>query len=372
MKKRDFLKRILSIMLILVITLLAGCGSKSVSDLSSGDVAEKDSSSDSNNNVVIRVGTQPTTVGTPLDYAMQKGWFDEAGIKIERVLFPTGAPINEAIAAEQLDIALNGLATVYAVAAGDVTWIGEINSASGLNVYVRPDNPILEHKGEIKELENVYGSSDTVKGIEILGPLGTAAQFNAITWTGHFGVSANDYKMLSMDYGPATQAFLAGEGDAIASSPPYTYQLAEAGMVPVAAMEEVSGITLMDGICVRNKYLESNRDDVKKFMGIIYKAQEELGNDDTLVFDTCLKYYNDNGREYDDAKMNNEIKERDFVDEEIMSDPDYRFGSVIVGMGDFYVKDGKIDPADAPNIKKGLDPTILEEIYGFDIKVYGE
>jgi ABC-type nitrate/sulfonate/bicarbonate transport system substrate-binding protein len=34
-----------------------------------------------------------------------------------------------------------------------------------------------------------------------------------------FGLTASDYKMLSMDHGPAAQAFLSGEGDAIASSP---------------------------------------------------------------------------------------------------------------------------------------------------------
>jgi NitT/TauT family transport system substrate-binding protein len=86
-------------------------------------------------------------MGTPLDYAMKKGWIEEAGLKIERILFPTGAPINEALAAEQIDFSLNGLATVYAVAAGDVTWIGEINTASGLAVYVRPDSPVVKEKG---------------------------------------------------------------------------------------------------------------------------------------------------------------------------------------------------------------------------------
>lgn len=362
------LKRVVAGGLVVLSVLLTGCGAKPTNG-SGGSSAGADGSG-SGKTVKIRVGTQPTTMGTPLDYAMKKGWFEGSGIEVERILFPTGAPINEALAAKQLDIALNGLATVYAVAAGDVTWIGEINTASGLNVYVRPDNPILEHKGEISGLDNVYGSVDTLKGLTILGPLGTSAQFNAITWMEQFGLTANDYQMLSMDHGPACQAFLAGEGDAIASSAPYTYTLQEKGMIPVASLEDVSGITLADGVCVRNDYLTENRDVVKTFMEIIYRAQEELGNDDKVAYDACFTYYNENGREYDETSMNQEIAERDFINKEIMSDPDYRFGAVIIGMGNFYIKDGKIDPADQENIEKGLDPSILEEIYGITIPVY--
>lgn len=318
----------------------------------------------------IRIGTQPTTMGTPLDYAMKKGWIEEAGLKIERILFPTGAPINEALAAEQLDVALNGLATVYAVAAGDVTWIGEINTASGLGVYVRPDSPVLKEKGNVEGYPNIYGSAETLKGLTILGPLGTSSQFNVITWMGKFGLKSSDYKMLSMDHGPAAQAFFAGEGDAIASSPPYTYQLADKGMVLVATLEDTSGISLIDGVCVRKKFLAERRDDVKKLMEVIYRAQEDLANDDKLFYDVCMEYYNENGREYDDVKMNNEIRERDFIGKDFMTAPDYRFGAVLFGMGRFYVDDGKIPPENYPNIAKGVDPSILEEIYGIKLKVY--
>ena len=379
MKKTNFARLLAGILAFTLLLLFAGCSKPAASP--SNSVSSSGSSSSGPEtpdppkpieNVTIRVGTQPSTVGTPLDYALKNNLFDGTGITVERILFPTGAPINEAIAAEQLDIALNGLATVYAVAAGDVIWIGEINSASGLNIYVRPDSPILEHKGELADYPNTCGSADTMKGLTIVGPLGTSAQFNAITWMGCFGLSATDYQMLHMDHGPAYQAFISGEGDAIASSPPYTYELDKAGMIPVAPLEEVSGITLMDGVCVRKEYLEENRSAVKAFMEVIYEVQEILGNDDKIVYDVCMEYYNENGRETDDNAMNSEILERDFVDKEIMSDPDYRFGSVIIGMGNFYVDDGKIDPADQPNLVAGLDPTILEEIYGLDIKIYGE
>jgi sulfonate transport system substrate-binding protein len=318
----------------------------------------------------IRVGTMPSTVGTPLDYAMKKGWFEEAGLKVERIMFPTGAPINEALAAEQLDVALSGLASVYAVASGDVTWIGEINTASGLGVYVRPDSPILKEKGNIEGCPNVYGSAETLSGLTVLGPLGTSSQFNVVTWMELFGLKSSDYKMLSMDFGPATQAFLAGEGDAIAACPPYTYQIQDAGMINAAPLEETSGITLIDGILARKDFLDKRRDDVKKLLEVIYRAQEDLASDDQIFYDACMEYYNEHGRTYDDEQMRNEIKERDFVNKEYMTRPNYRFGAVLFGMGRFYVEDGKIPPENYENIAKGVDPSLLEEIYNIKIQIY--
>lgn len=61
----------------------------------------------------IRVGTQPTTIGVPAQYALEKGYFKEEGLDVDLVLFPTGAPLNEAIAAGELDVAANGLASVF-------------------------------------------------------------------------------------------------------------------------------------------------------------------------------------------------------------------------------------------------------------------
>ncbi len=368
----------LTLVLALAVTILAACTPPPATTQAPTTAAPKETAAGETtpaetkyqSNVTIRIGTQPTTMGTPLDYAMKKGWIEEAGLKIERILFPTGAPINEALAAKQIDFSLNGLATVYAVAAGDVSWIGEINTASGLGVYVRPDNPIVKVKGNVEGYPNIYGSAETLKGLTVLGPLGTSSQFNVITWMNHFGLTASDYKMLSMDHGPAAQAFLAGEGDAIASSPPYTYQLEDAGMIKVATLEDTSGITLVDGVCVRKEFLAEHREDVKRLMEVIYRAQEDLASDDKLFFDVCMEYYNENGREYDATKMNNEIKERDFIGKDFMTKPDYKFGAVLFGMGKFYVDDGKIPAEDYPNIAAGIDPSILEEIYGFKLNVY--
>ena len=353
------------LILVLAIALLAGC---SVHDGTNKDPVT-DSTESAVSGTTIRVGTMPVTVGSSLDYAMKQGWFEEAGINVERILFATGAPINEALSAQQIDISISGPASIYAVASGDITWIGDINTSTGSGIYVRPDSPVLNDKGNIADAPEMYGSAETLKGLTIIGPLGTTSQFNAVAWMDRFGLTANDYSMLSMDFGPATQAFLTGEGDAVAVPPPYTVQLEEAGYVGAAPLEDAANTILCDGIGVRTAYLEENRETVVEFMKILYRAQEVLANDDAVAADLCFEFYNENGREYSEADIQSELDVRDWVDEEYMEADDYVFGQWLVELGEFYVNDGKILPEDFPNIRAGLDASIIEEVYGFSLNL---
>lgn len=321
----------------------------------------------------LRVGTQPNNLGATTFYAYEQGWFEEEGLEVELSLFPTGAPINEALAAQKLDVAVNGLASVYAIAAGDATWLGEMDiTEGGMAVYVRPDSPILDHKGEIEDLPDMYGSAETVKGLDIIAPLGTAQHFNALTWAQRFGLTANDINILSMEWGPGAQAFLAGEADAIALPPPFSYQVLEAGMVEAGSLNDTSGIDLNNGVVARNAILEARPDDVQKFMNVLYRAQDVFAENDDIVYEFSMRFYDENGRTYTEEQMRQEMKERDFLGRDYFSDPDYRFGSIIVGMGEFYVETGKIEEENKANLRDGLDPSFLENVYDIDLNVFGQ
>ncbi len=321
---------------------------------------------------VIRVATMPNHIGLPIQYAVDQGMYEEAGLNIELILFPTGAPINEALSAGQVDLAGSGMASVFALASGDCYWLGDmVKTVAGLGVYVRPDSPVLKEKGLIEGKPNVYGSKETIKGLTILGSLGTSDQFEAVCWAQLFGLTGNDFEMLNMDRGPAVQAFKTGEGDAIAcGGPPYNYELEEAGYIQAAGLTDVSGITISDGLVGRKAFVDKRRDDVKKFVEVTYKAIDELYSDDELTAKTGMKFYNDNGKDYSDAMMQGELNDKDYIGKETISQPDYRFGSTMAGMGGFYVKDGKIEPELEENIYSALYPELLEEIYGIDIQVF--
>jgi ABC-type nitrate/sulfonate/bicarbonate transport system substrate-binding protein len=368
MKKRLFA---LLLTVVLASTTVIGCSSKG-SDTNTdtkGTTTEgtkTDETKSSGKKLV--VGTMPLTVGVPVQYAYDNGYYEEEGLDVEIVIFSTGAPINEAFAAGQLDVAASGLASVYSLANGTATWIGEINTTGGMGVYVRPDSEIAKVKGEVTDNPNIYGSADLVKGLQILGPLGTTAQFNAICYADKFGLSSTDIELVHMEYGAAYAAFETGEGDAIALNPPFSFQAEDAGYVCAGSFEDTTGVSLLDGIFVDNKVLKDRRDDIDKFIRATYKACVAL-QDKELRYEYSMKWFNDNGKEYDEATLRSEMEVRNYMTAESMTTSDYIFGKGMTDIAKFFTSDGKIIEENLPNVQKSYDVSILKEALGIDVAV---
>ena len=317
---------------------------------------------------VVRVGTMCNAIGLPIYYAMEKGFFEEAGLEIELFLFPTGAPINEALAAGELDVANSGMASVYSLSFGNSYWLGDIiNSSDGLGVYVREGSPLLT-AGHAEGNEKVLGSVETVKGITILGTAGTSDQFNADKYVGQFGLTANDYEFLNMERGPAVQAYIAGEGDAvICGDTTFKSQLEGAGCIQVGSMFDCAGIGIYDGILATKEFVDSRPGDAELYTQCIYRAIEELIADEQARYDVGMKWYEENARGYTDADMKAEIAAKRYVGRDTITSAEYTCGSTMIGMGEFYVSTGKIEPDLQPNISAAIITDYVSEIYGVEV-----
>lgn len=123
---------------------------------------------------VLRVATMPLTAGVPVQYAADHGFFEEEGINVQIDYYATGAPINEAIAAKEADIACSGFASVYSLANADCIWLADINTTGGMGIYARKDS-VYANAGTLSD--GVIGSAKVMKGVKILEPLGTVAQY---------------------------------------------------------------------------------------------------------------------------------------------------------------------------------------------------
>lgn len=217
----------------------------------------------------LRVGTMPVTLGVPVQYAYDQGYFEDAGLDVEIVLFATGAPVNEAMAAGEIDVAVSGMASVYALATGMYTYIGDGSiTLDGEAIYARPDSDIAKAEGV---LPGTKGSAETVKGKSILGPLATTAHFMAIKYVESLGLTANDFTMMSMEYAQAYQAFVMGDGDLLATKPPYTSQLEAEGYVRVCSIADAMGSAMVNANYVQNALMEDRREDLKVFLDCYYR-----------------------------------------------------------------------------------------------------
>lgn len=306
------------------------------------------------------VGTMANHLGLPVHVAEMNGYFKDAGLDVEVLIFATGAPINEAMAAEQLDVAVSGLATVHALATGRYNYIGDgVITTKGDGIFARKDSVYAKTKGP---KEGVLGSADTVRGARILGPIATCAHFHVLKYTELLGLTPDDFTMVSMDYAQAMQAFISGQGDMVAATPPYSNQLTAAGYVDVADLGLGLGIVVVDANYAQKKVMEERRADVVAFMDCYYRASEELKNDPEMRRRVAMKWYNDEGKTVNDEVMDIEMSQKLYHTLDTLDSDEYPLGAFMVSIGEFFADQGMIPEERVPNIAASIDHSVAGEL----------
>lgn len=361
----------LALILSLLVVMLAGCAQPNTPEQGTkpGEEETGEGGEVAKNFGKLRVGMMPFGGNVPAQYAYDHGYFTELGLDIEFFQFANGAGINEALAAKQVDVGVSGLAMIFSLASGTCKMLAETNSSGGMGIYVRPDNPVLQHKGEIDGKPEMYGSVETIKGLKVLGQLGTSSQYNVIGWVKQFGLTENDIEMINIDLGTDLTAFQAGEGDAIAASRPYSFKLEAEGYVCAASFEDATDTTLFDVIVARDEVAEKRAEELTLFLKAYFRALEELSADDELRFTESLSYFKSQGREYSDDDMKNEMRVNKYVTQAFMEEPGYSFGKAMINIGIFYSEGGKIEQSQLPNVEASFDASNLQDALGITIPV---
>lgn len=353
MKKNRLLAAALTVAMV---TGLTACGS-----------SEKDSAQDGSGETsgyeVLNVGTMALTCGIPVLYAEEKGYFKDAGLNVKVELFATGAPINEAIAANQIDIAVSGFASVYSLANANCTWLADVNTTGGMGLYARSDSAIAQNEA----VDGLIGDAENLKGMQILEPLGTAVQYMTESYAEHYGLTPSDINQVNMEYGSAYQAFTTGEADAMAANPPYSYQLEENGYTRLCSFEDATGVNMCDGCFARNEVAEKRPEEVQLFVDCLVKAMDDL-QDDTVRSEYTRKVYDANAITCSDTDLAHEIEDRIYIGTEAMKDSGYKLGEAWVAITDFLVNAEKITADNAPNVEKSINPAFVSKTIGTEVK----
>lgn len=318
----------------------------------------------------LNVGVQSNVISVPVVYANEKGYFKDLGLDVNLIVFPNGSPENEGLAAEQLDVASNGLASVYSMASGLCDWIGETDCGSAtLRIYAKADSPIFQHKGEISGKSEMYGSADTLKGLKVLGPTSTIEQWAATAYFGQFGLEAGkDFEYLNMDRAAAAQAVLTGQGDIfVASDVDYANMMEDGGFKAVSNCQDATDTQFNNGYLARKDILADRYDDVVLFLQASYKAAAELQADIATRNSFTLKYYSDNGKTSTADDVAQETELRPFILPEEMGG-DYAMGSGMLQVGNFFASIETIEKDQVPVIESAINVGPLQDALGMTVK----
>lgn len=263
---------------------------------------------------VIRVAVMPFYISSPIGYIMDNGLDVANGFKIEPIMFPTGGPMNEAIASDAYDVATIGGAFVFGVANFRAHVIAShINGTGGNEIWAKAGTPLAGVKGYNPAYPDVLGSPETVKGLKIVQNTGTTAQLAITNWLDAIGVAEKNVNIIHMDFAQSFQAFKANSADVAALVSPYCFQTDET-MVKVADLKQL-GVQLYEEITLTDKAYKNPEITkvIPSFLRVLFEVNDKLEADKELKFNTVKKWYNDNGGSATDANIQAECDLKPFV-----------------------------------------------------------
>lgn len=307
------MKKTLSLLLSLVMLagLFAGCGNSNSGATPSSapegapaqDSAEKADAPAPDKTYSISVsGINGSLNYIPIYIAQQEGWFEEAGIEMDEVLFSNGPVQMESLSSNGWDIGFTGVGGVLSGVLGyDAIVLGATNSDNGTQyVFARNDSDIVAAgKGNNSVSADIYGDADSWKGKTVLCNTGTVLHYLLIKTLGGFGLSPNDVTFIAMDVPTAYSAFLAGEGDLVVLT-------GSAGTFPM--LEDTENYTavssgnmantgLMCNIMAnKNSYADPEKyEAMKVFLGVYFKSLDWMKENEDRAVEYLVDFSDESG-----------------------------------------------------------------------------
>lgn len=210
----------------------------------------------------------------PLYVAIEKGYFEEAGIDLEVILTPGADKVSAAVLSNTVDIGLAGTeSAIYVYAGGEkdylVTFAG-LTKRDGQFIVGRDCNK------EFK-LEDLYGKEILV------GRKGGMPALNFLNAMKNSNIDINKINVnYAVDFASLSGSFIGGIGDYVDLFEPNATSVVKLGSsCIVESIGKLSGEVPYTAFYARKSYLENNKELMQKFTQAIAKGLEFVQNNDS-------------------------------------------------------------------------------------------
>lgn len=307
---------------------------------------------------VLRVAMMPFITSLPTEYIIENELDIKNGFKIDATMFSTGAPMNEAVAADLWDVGAMGAAAVTGVANYNMMIIGEVlESLDGLGVFVSPDHPAASVKGFNPSFPNVYGDPETVKGSTILLPIGTAQHFTTLKWLEKIGLKQEDVSIVNMDTVQAYQALKADQADMAALNVPTFFDAIDDGMVQLGNLADL-GTRYVDMVVANPKSVENKSELIQKYIDLIEEANAALNADTEMAADLMMNFLKKNAVEQERSSVVSDLERVNFIEKEAWEERE--LGLFAKELGEFYIAQGQIEPELLEKFETAIDSKFVK------------
>ena len=310
-------KRLFSLLMVMVlcISLIAGCAKKNEDDNTTNVTPEVTQTPDTTEGEntdgttttfgltpfeerqTLRVGFfAGSPLSIPFYIADMEGFWDELNIDIVYETFTNGPAMMEANA--DWDVAGAGAGGLITGMVGyDVKLIGISDYETNLALLAREGSKLVENPDD----------PESWKGTTWLYPVGTTAQATLVAALDKVGLDISDVNSVNMDISSALTAFLGGEGDGLGVWNAVAFNAEDEGFIRVTDAGEL-GVTAPCATVATNKALTEKRDLVKTAFAVFYRTWEWANESDENM-DKAVAYYLENCEE-EGIAVNESIAER--------------------------------------------------------------
>lgn len=336
----------LFVLLLIGITVMAGCNSESSTKTASGKTS---------NDQAIKIGWQPS-MEAQFYVAQDQKLFEENGLKPEYTKFTAGPPMFAAFNSGSIDVAYMGGPPSLIAMSQDlpVSIIAvEVDASNG-------EGLVVNAQSGIKSIEDL-------KGKKIAVARGSSAEAAMMTGLEKYGMDSDDVQIIDLDVTTIIPAFQKGDVDGVWVWDPWLSKLETAGGKVITTDAEV-GFNMFGVWVARNEWIKENPEAAKAFITSLSDANEIISTDkekSTKILSAVL--------ELETKEAVGILNKVSYPTVEELLDEEYIFSmnpsTVNEGKGivttatmvaEFLKEKGSI--TEVPDVKKYINPTILEEL----------
>lgn len=230
---------------------------------------------------VIKYGSLPIVVQMPLYSALDNGFFEQEGIKIEQELIPGGAALIPALVGGSLHMGHSTYISVFPAREQgfDITVVAPFGQPADAGIVVLAESPIKSGK----DLEGKTVALNLVKSVNWL---------YAIEWLALKGADPLKVNWLELPFPNMVPAVRGRKVDAAFPTDPFLrLELERGGLRNIGnPYNDVDPEMEISGIIAKESWARSNGDLVERFARGLYKGTDYLNSNPKRWPDMVVKY----------------------------------------------------------------------------------
>lgn len=229
----------------------------------------------------VRTYSQPTFTGFPTYVADKMGFFEKHGIDASPKMMASGAPILQAAAAGEVDMAFLGAPPAV---------IGGANLGLmivGVVVEEAPYHQLIGRPDYVAKVKS--GGGAALKGAKIFVTTLSTGHFMTEACLKKLGVSQSEVSLIPSEQPATLSAFATGQGDLAQVWPPQSTVLRERGN-QVLCDGEQAGVSIPSVWVASPKFLQSNPDLVARWIRAHLDAIDWMKKDFARTYDLYKKF----------------------------------------------------------------------------------